>query len=76
VPLLLTKMADSEFEYYCYDPSLAAAVIFIIAFIAIITLHCYQLLRTYTWFMIPFIVGGFCASLNELPVCQELTKHV
>jgi hypothetical protein len=69
-------MAESEFEYYHYDPSLAAAVIFIIAFITTTTLHCYQLLRTRTWFMIPFIVGGFCASLHELPACQKLTKYV
>ncbi|KIL86244.1 hypothetical protein FAVG1_10641 [Fusarium avenaceum] len=52
-------MAESEFKYYHYDPSLAAAIIFIIAFIATTSLHCYQLLRTRTWFMIPFIVGGF-----------------
>ncbi|CAJ0544235.1 Ff.00g035150.m01.CDS01 [Fusarium sp. VM40] len=52
-------MAESEFKYYHYDPSLAAAIIFIITFIATTTLHCYQLLRTRIWFMIPFIVGGF-----------------
>ncbi|KAH7205234.1 RTA1 protein [Fusarium oxysporum] len=59
-------MAESEFKYYHYDPSLAAAIIFIIAFIATTTLHCYQLLRTRTWFMIPFIVGGFFECIGYI----------
>ncbi|KAJ8071191.1 hypothetical protein OCU04_001529 [Sclerotinia nivalis] len=52
-------MAEDDFKYYHYDPSIVAAVIFILLFIATTSLHSYQLLRTRTWFMIPFIVGGF-----------------
>ncbi|KAH7378030.1 RTA1 protein [Cadophora sp. MPI-SDFR-AT-0126] len=52
-------MAEDNFEYYHYDPSIVAAAIFIVLFLATTALHCYQLLRTRTWFMIPLIVGGF-----------------
>lgn len=46
------------FELYRYDPSLAAAIIFILAFTLTTALHGYQLLRTRTWFFIPFFIGG------------------
>ncbi|MCJ1281756.1 hypothetical protein MMC26_001079 [Xylographa opegraphella] len=52
-------MADSRFAYYRYDPSLPAAVIFIVLFIAATALHIFRLFRTRTWFFIPLIVGGF-----------------
>jgi hypothetical protein len=50
---------NSDFKLYRYDPSLAAAVIFIALFLSVSVLHLYQLLRTRTWFFIPFVVGGF-----------------
>ncbi|KIX99097.1 uncharacterized protein Z520_05558 [Fonsecaea multimorphosa CBS 102226] len=50
---------DSGFKLYRYDPSLAAAVIFIALFALASLLHTYQLLRTRTWFLIPFCVGGY-----------------
>ncbi|KFY74336.1 hypothetical protein V499_05647 [Pseudogymnoascus sp. VKM F-103] len=51
--------SESGFKFYHYDPSMVAAVIFIAVFFATTLLHCYQLLRTRAWFMIPLIVGGF-----------------
>ncbi|PYH44566.1 RTA1 domain-containing protein [Aspergillus saccharolyticus JOP 1030-1] len=51
--------ARSAFKYYYYDPSLAAAVIFIICFLITSIWHTYQLIRTRTWFFIPFLVGGY-----------------
>lgn len=51
------------FKLYRYDPSMAAAVIFIILFLAISTLHLYQMVRTRIWVLIPFVLGGFCTSL-------------
>lgn len=50
----------SGFEYYYYYPSLAAAVIFIICFVLTTLLHTFQLIRTKTWFFIPFLIGGYC----------------
>ncbi|RAH62520.1 RTA1 like protein [Aspergillus piperis CBS 112811] len=49
----------SGFEYYYYYPSLAAAVIFIICFVLTTLLHTFQLIRTKTWFFIPFLIGGY-----------------
>lgn len=49
-----------NFVLYRYNPSMAAAVVFIILFLVATTLHTYQLLRTRTWFLIPFVIGGFC----------------
>jgi hypothetical protein len=67
-------MAESGFKYYHYDPSLAAAVLFLILFFLTTTLHLYQLLRTRTWYFIPFLVGGFCTSIGLLSTASlELT---
>ena len=48
------------FKYYRYDPSMAAAIIFIVLFFATTVLHFYQLVRTKTWIVIPLLVGGIC----------------
>ena len=61
----------TEFKFYHYDPSMVGAVVFIIAFLATTSLHTYQLLRTRTWFMIPFVVGGFCMFLKLLLETQD-----
>lgn len=48
------------FQYYHYEPSMPAAMIFVIAFFLTTGLHSYQMFRTRTWFMIPFWLGGLC----------------
>ena len=59
---------DSDgIEYYHYDPTMVGAVIFIVLFLATTILHCYQLLRTKVWFMIPFTIGGCCKCLAPPP---------
>ncbi|RDW69338.1 RTA1 like protein [Coleophoma cylindrospora] len=45
-------------RFYDYNPSLAAAIIFIALFVLISAAHTYQLLRTRTFFFIPFVIGG------------------
>ncbi|KAG9721859.1 hypothetical protein KCU73_g14128, partial [Aureobasidium melanogenum] len=47
-----------DFRLYRYDPNMAAAVIFILAFIVITALHFYQMVRTKTYFFVPFVIGG------------------
>ena len=49
-------MANS---YYEYAPSSTAAIIFVSLFGIVTILHLYQLLRTRTWVLIPFLIGGF-----------------
>lgn len=54
---------------YQYDPSLAAAVIFLIIFVGSAILHTWQIIRTKNWYFIPFLVG----TLGEVPhVCLDL----
>ncbi|KAE8377042.1 RTA1 like protein-domain-containing protein [Aspergillus bertholletiae] len=55
-------MGDSnsnDFQYYRYHPSIGAAVLFVILFIAATGIHTYQLVRTRTWYFIPFVIGGY-----------------
>lgn len=49
-----------NFKYYYYEPSMSAAIIFVVLFAFSTSLHFYQMLRTRTWFMIPFVIGGIC----------------
>jgi hypothetical protein len=64
-------MAENEddgfanFKYYHYDPSMVAAIIFIILFALTTFLHLFQMLKTRTWFFIPFVIGGFCAYYHS-----------
>ena len=66
-------MSDSSysFKYYRYDPSIAAAVIFVLLFASATGLHTYQMVRTRTWYFVPFVIGGFCKSPKE-----NMTGHV
>lgn len=50
-------MAGIQFVFYYYTPSEAAAIIFAGLFGLCSLLHFYQLIRTRTWFMIPFLIG-------------------
>jgi len=49
-------------DYYKYDPSVAAAVIFIVAFGISGFYHAYQVARLRSWYFIPFVIG--CAGRN------------
>ncbi|CEL09289.1 hypothetical protein ASPCAL12427 [Aspergillus calidoustus] len=59
-------MAVTEFTFYYYDPSLAAGAIFAALFGLTTFLHLYQLLRTRTWFMIPFAIGGVLETIGYI----------
>lgn len=61
------------FEYYAYTPSKAIAIIACLIFVAITSLHLWQLFRTRTWFFIPFVLGGLCKSaLAKIPYSTML----
>ncbi|KAJ3549180.1 hypothetical protein NM208_g79 [Fusarium decemcellulare] len=51
-------------SYYNYDPSLAAAIIFIIIFAISSILHLYQIIKTRTWFFIPFLLGSLFETVG------------
>ncbi|PMD43750.1 RTA1 like protein [Hyaloscypha variabilis F] len=46
-------------DLYKYSPSVGAAVFFAILFGITTLIHTYQIIRTQTWFLIPFLVGGY-----------------
>ncbi|KAL4862604.1 hypothetical protein BDV12DRAFT_190294 [Aspergillus spectabilis] len=55
-----------EFTFYYYTPSAAAGGIFAGLFGVCTILHIYQLLRTRTWFMIPFAIGGALETVGYI----------
>ncbi|KAH8595440.1 RTA1 like protein-domain-containing protein [Bisporella sp. PMI_857] len=46
-------------SYYNYEPSIPAAVIFIIFFGISTAIHIWQMFRSKAWFLVPFVIGGF-----------------
>jgi RTA1 like protein len=48
------------FVFYRYDPTLVGAIIFASLFGASTGLILYQMVRTKTWYFIPFFIGGIC----------------
>lgn len=67
---------DALFKLYRYDPSMVAALIFILLFIAITGLHLYQLVRTKAWFFTCFVIGGISKAQlsHDVPGSGMLTK--
>ncbi|TKA79605.1 hypothetical protein B0A55_03361 [Friedmanniomyces simplex] len=67
---MLAPRADSSssalngFEYYHYAPSMGAAILFIILFGLATSLHFAQMIRSRTWFMIPFVIGGVFETIG------------
>ncbi|CAD0017789.1 unnamed protein product [Aureobasidium pullulans] len=49
---------------YPYDASVAAAVLFTILFFVSSIVHLYQLLRTRTWYLLPFLIGGIFEGIG------------
>ncbi|KAH8738425.1 RTA1 like protein-domain-containing protein [Ilyonectria robusta] len=54
----------AEKKLYQYDPSLAAAIIFLIIFAASAVLHTWQIIRTKNWYFIPFLVGTLAEAIG------------
>lgn len=55
---------DFGFKYYHYDPSIAAAAVFLTLFAISTLAHMLQLIRYRTWYFIPFVIGGICETLG------------
>ncbi|KAJ3545874.1 hypothetical protein NM208_g2291 [Fusarium decemcellulare] len=51
-------------NYYRYEPSLAAAIIFTIIFALSSMLHLYQIVKTRTWFFFPFLIGSIFEAVG------------
>jgi hypothetical protein len=55
---------DDEFRLYHYTPSLALAIISTVVFGILTIAHIHRMIRTRSWFCIPFIVGGIFETLG------------
>ncbi|KAJ8110435.1 hypothetical protein OPT61_g6728 [Boeremia exigua] len=55
-----------------YIPSIAAAVIFILLFLAMTALISWRMFKTKTWFCIPFAIGGFFEFVGY---CTRAAAH-
>jgi hypothetical protein len=53
-----------KFVFYHYDPSVAAAVVFVALFAISTLMHSVQLVWKRTWYFIPFVIGGFCKTFS------------
>ncbi|KAJ4310825.1 hypothetical protein N0V84_010761 [Fusarium piperis] len=51
-------------DRYQYDPSMAAAIIFIIAFALSGFYHAYQVARLGSWYFIPFVIGCIVEAIG------------
>ncbi|EFQ94052.1 hypothetical protein PTT_08406 [Pyrenophora teres f. teres 0-1] len=62
-----------DFKLYRYNPSIVAAILFTILFLSTTTLHLYQMLRTRTWILIPFVLGGIFEVVGYIGVRTSYT---
>jgi hypothetical protein len=57
---------DSDFKYFRYDPSLAAAVIFTVLFLLTSLFHLYQLIRARTWYFLALVIGAIFEMIGYI----------
>ncbi|KOC12297.1 RTA1 domain protein [Aspergillus flavus AF70] len=54
------------YQYYHYDPSSGAAVSFAAVFGLTTVIHIWQMIRTRTWYLTPFVIGGIFEAIGYL----------
>ncbi|KAF5266714.1 hypothetical protein FOXYS1_2437 [Fusarium oxysporum] len=75
----------ADWSFYRYEPSTAAAVIFVVLFSITTIVHVFQLIKTKTWYMLAFCLGGIseiagyigrAINSTEDPGCWTLGPYV
>ncbi|KAL5608634.1 hypothetical protein FOVSG1_003315 [Fusarium oxysporum f. sp. vasinfectum] len=75
----------ADWSFYRYEPSTAAAVIFVVLFSITTIIHVFQLIKTKTWYMLAFCLGGISEiagyigrAINSIedPGCWTLGPYV
>ncbi|KAK9328250.1 RTA1 like protein-domain-containing protein [Lipomyces starkeyi] len=64
--MALENRQSTSWEYYRYNPSLVAAIVFVVLFSLATVIHTYRLLRTKTWYFIPLLVGGVFETIGYI----------
>ncbi|EPS29330.1 hypothetical protein PDE_04279 [Penicillium oxalicum 114-2] len=54
----MQQIVPRKYTFWYYTPSLPAAVIFLLAYIALTGLHSWKMFKAKVWFCIPFTCGG------------------
>ncbi|KAI8208705.1 Protein RTM1 [Colletotrichum sp. SAR 10_65] len=76
---------NAQWAFYRFEPSTAAAIFFCVAFILTTALHLFQMIRTKTWYLTAFVIGGFCELIGyaarakntmEEPGCWTLGPYI
>tara|TARA_R110002003_G_scaffold112_13_gene9654 strand:+ start:2221 stop:2454 length:234 start_codon:yes stop_codon:yes gene_type:complete len=67
-------MAEEE-SNYAYVPSVAAAGIFIALFIILFIMYSIRLVKTRTWFCIPFLIGALRKPQYPYPLLHTPYPH-
>lgn len=64
-----------DWEAYRYNPSIAAAIVFIVLFAATTAMHMFQMIRTRTWYFTPLVIGGFCEHLSDTVLSSPIACY-
>ncbi|TQN71777.1 Protein RTM1 [Colletotrichum shisoi] len=73
---------NAEWSFYRFEPSTAAAIFFCIIYILTTGIHAVQMVRTKTWYMMAFVIGGFVGYASrakntmEDPGCWNLLPYI
>ncbi|TDZ32996.1 Protein RTM1 [Colletotrichum spinosum] len=76
---------NGDWSFYRFEPSTAAAIFFCIIFVLTTALHLFQMVRTKTWYLTAFVIGGFCEFIGyaarakntvEKPGCWTLMPYI
>ncbi|GFF94852.1 hypothetical protein IFM53868_07726 [Aspergillus udagawae] len=76
---------DASWSFYRYEPSMIAAVIFIIVFVATTAFHILQMIKAKSWYLTPLCIGGLCEivgyinraiNAREYAGCWTLSPYV
>ncbi|KAJ5792978.1 uncharacterized protein N7503_008956 [Penicillium pulvis] len=65
----MSQLIARAYKFWNYVPSLPAAVIFMLGFLALTGLHTWKMIKTKTWFCIPFTIGGIFECIGYLGRC-------
>ncbi|KZL81957.1 rta1 domain protein [Colletotrichum incanum] len=76
---------NADWSFYRFEPSTAAAIFFCVVYILTTGLHVVQMVKTKTWYMTAFVIGGVCEFVGyasrakntlEDPGCWTLGPYI
>lgn len=66
---------EFDFQLYRYTPSLAGAIIAVVVFAALTSIHFWRLMRARAFYFTAFLVGGVCTyRLGNLPTLRRALR--